>query len=361
MNRRFTWIVLLVVAVIAAGSLTASRRTAGPPLDPGSTAPDGARGVVELLERFGGGVDIVDGVPPPGSDTALLLDDRLSRTEAEGVDAWVRSGGVLVVADAGSLLTPRVAGTVLGTISSRCAVPGLGGVGVLEVGTSRTYTPGATDTGCFPSGGGSFLVAGRRGQGRIVSLGGPDLFTNDLLDEADNAVLAVALLAPTGSTAVAVVRPAAPGGGDRGLVDLVGTPVRAALAQLLVAFAVLVAWRARRLGRPIDVVEVVRIDGSELTGAVGRLLAQNRRPGRAAAILRDRARRELSAPLGLPLDASTDQVVSVVADRTRRPPDEVRRAIAGTVSDDHDLVEVATTLANIREEILHDRPVHTHN
>lgn len=349
MTRRGLWVLGLLALVIVGAYLGAARRTTGPPLDPSSTAPDGARALVELTEALGGDVELVDGAPADGARVALLLEDRLSRREADDLTAWVRDGGLLVVADPSSLFTPAPRGATPDRLAGGCDTPALADVGVLSVGTSTTYDVPAGATGCFDAGSGSFLVRRAEGAGSVVSLGGPSVFTNDLLDEEDNAVLAAALLVPDGGT-TAFVRPSLPGGGDRGLADLVGTPVRAALAQLLVAFVVVVTWRSRRLGRPVEEPQPVRIEGSELTRAVGRLLQGNRRPDRAAAILRDRARRDLSGPLGLPLDADVEAVVATVAARTTLAEPEIRRAVAGPVRTDDDLVETARSLARIREE-----------
>jgi len=170
-------------------------------------------------------------------------------------------------------------------------------------------------------------------------------------------VLAVSLLVPEAGARTAFLRPTlAVGAGDEGLVDLVGTPVRAALAQLAVAFVLLALWRARRLGRPVPEPQPVQVESAELTDAVARLLARSRSPGRAAAVLRDRARRQLSAPLGLPLDAPAALVVEVLAARTTLDEAEARRAAADPVATDDDLVEVAALLARIREEITHGTP-----
>ena len=358
--RRFGWVVVLLAVVIVGAFLGAARRTTGPPLDPGSTAPDGARAVVALVEELGGSVTVVDGAPSDEFDRALLLEDRLSRADADALLRWVREGGRLVVADAGSLFTPAVAGGVVDRITGRCEVDGLRPVEALDVGLAQRYEVPPGSTGCFTEPGGSeaFVVVRPEGSGSVVSVGGPDLFTNDLLDEADNAVLAAGLLAGEG-TATAFVRPGLPGAGDQGLVDLVDTPARAALAQLLVAFLVVVLWRARRLGAPVEEPQPVAVEASELTRAVGRLLAANRRPDRAGAILRDRARRDLSAPLGLPLDATVDAVVHAVTARTALGERDVRRAVSDPVRSDADLVEVADLLVRIREEITHEQPAAT--
>ncbi len=347
----------MIAAVVLGGAyLGASRQNPGAPLDPTSTSPDGAKAVVELVGRLGGEIHVVEGVPTADVDVALVLEDRFGREQADDLEGWVRRGGTLVVADPTSLLTPRVGAGVTDVVTARCGVVGLEDVREIDVGVSRRYVvPDGTAT-CFASTSGeAYLVVEDRGEGQIVSLGGPSVFTNALLDEVDNAVLAGALLSGEGRRA-AFVRPVLAGSGDRGLVDLIETPVRAALAQLLVVFALVVLWRGRRLGRPVTEPQPVQIQGAELTNAVGRLLQNNRRPDRAAAILRDHARRDLSSLLGLPLDAPLGVVESTIAARTSLDVAQVRRAVSDLVTSDELLVEVAHLLNRIREELTHDRP-----
>lgn len=353
--RRAWWIVAIVAAALLAAYVGGTRRTEGPPLDPRSTSPDGARAVVELIERLGADLTVVDGAPDDAADVALLLEDRLSRGDADAVSAWVRRGGVLVVADPNSLFTPPIAGSVLERVEGGCAAPALAGVAVLELDVGSTYDVPLDASGCFgTSAAGAFLVVEQVGEGSIVSVGGPDVFTNAFLGEADNAVLAAALLSGEARQA-AFLRPSVAGGGERTLVDLIENPVRAALAQLVVVFVVVVLWRGRRLGRPITEPQPVQIESSELTRAVGRLLASNRRPARAAAIVRDRARRDLSGRLGLPLDAPAALVETTLVARTTLSEAEAHRAVSAPVDSDRDLVEVAHLLSRIREELTHDR------
>lgn len=355
MNRRMLLVGVLVLVVVLGAYVGAARRTTGAPLDPGSTAPDGTKALVQLIDRLGGSLRVVEDTPSDDIDVALLLQDRLDRRHADELARWIRRGGTLVVADPGSLFTPPGGAGALDELSGSCAVPALGAVERLNVGLARTFVVGEGETGCFRVGDDeAFLVAEPDGEGQVVSLGGPDLFTNELLGAADNPVLAAALLVDDGAT-TAFLRPVPAGGGEATLVDLVGTPVRAGLAQLFVAFGLVVLWRARRLGRPIEEPQAVRIEGSELTRAVGRLLENNRRPDRAAALLRDRARRDLSGRLGLPLDATVDAVVTAVTARTTLTEDETWRGVAAAVRSDDDLVEVARLLARIREELTHDR------
>lgn len=362
MSRRLAFGALLVLAVLVGAYLTAARQTEGPPLDPTSTSPDGAKALVELIGELAS-IEVVDEVPGDDVDTALVLQDRFERDAQDALLEWVRGGGTLVIADVDSTLTPAVVGTRTGEVDVACTgdvPPGLADVGRVAVGDgfSLDVPPGAGS--CGPAATGAVVVVQAEGAGRIVSVGGPDAFTNRNLDEADNAVLAAALLAPEASTHSAFLRPSLlVGSGDKTLVDLVGTPVRAALAQLVVAFLLLALWRARRLGRPVAEPQPVPIESSELTQAVARLLGRADRPARAAAVLRDRARRDLSGPLGLGLDASADEVVEAIARRTGLSAEQARRAAIDPVTNDDDLVAVAELLTQIRKETTHGRrPTH---
>lgn len=362
MSRRIAFVALLVAAVLVGAYLTAARQTQGPPLDPSSTAPDGARAVVELIDELAT-MDVLDEVPGDDVDVALVLQDRFERDAQDALLDWVDAGGTLVVADVDSTTTPPVVGTVTGPVEVTCAgdVPaGLADVARLEVADGFRLAVDDADGSCTPPGDGALVVVEDVGAGRVVSVAGSSTFTNRHLDEADNAVLAAALLAPDAGTRAAFLRPSlVVGTGDASLVDLVDTPVRAALAQLIVAFLLAALWRARRLGRPVAEPQPVPIEASELTQAVGRVLARSDRPGPAAAALRDRARRDLSAPLGLPLDASAEAVVDAISRRTGLSPAEARRAAIDPVTTDDDLVEVASLLTRIRKDTTHGRrPTH---
>lgn len=353
MTRRLALGALLVTVVLVGAYLSAARRVEGPPLDPRSTSAEGARGLVELLDRYGS-VEVLDSVPTGEHATAVVLQDRFDRDAEAGLRHWVEDGGTLLVADRSSTLLPAVIGEVSGTIDVRCDIEGLEGVARLDLGDGAALDPAGASGACTGPDGAPVVAEETLGDGRIVALGGPAPLTNARLDEADNAVLAVGVLVSEPGARVAFLRPRpAVGAGERSLVDLVGTPVRAALAQLLVAFGVVALWRARRLGRPVEEPQQVLVESAELTDAVGRLLARSRRPERAAAVLRDRARRDLSGPLGLPLDAPATLVVDTIATRTTLDPAEARRATLDPVSGDAELVEVATLLARIREEITH--------
>jgi hypothetical protein len=209
---------------------------------------------------------------------------------------------------------------------------------------------------CFGDGQTAYVVSTTRAQGTVISIGGANPLTNDLLDQADNSVLAVALLAPGDHTTIAVLDPNPAGRGSTGLIDLIPTRVQQGLLQLLVAFVVYALWRARRLGRPIVERQPVAIAGSRLVDAVGRLYRRTGSTRRAAADLRADLRRLLVQRYGLPANAPPDAVAEVITLRTGLDRERVRWAVGDTpINDEATLVALAAELDSIRQEVLHVR------
>ena len=363
--RRALPFVLLAVAVVLLG-LAQRGRTEGEPLDPRSTDPLGARGLVLLLERFGADVRIEGGAPPAGA-VAVVLQDRLNEPETEALEAWVEQGGTLVVADPLSSLAPAISSGGEGLfdveeegddlIEPSCPLPALAGVGAIDVSGGAPYRVPSDGIGCFPIDDGAYLVARPVGDGAVVALGGAGPFVNAQLDEADNSVLAVSLMAPRGEgSTVVFVEPSDPGSGERGLRELVSRRVKDGLWQLLIALAVFALWRARRLGRPVVEPQPVQIAGSELVLAVGNLLQQGRRREAAAAMLRSDLRRTMSERLGVPVASSPEAFASAAATRAAVDPAAVEAALsAEPPADDAELVALARAVESLRNEVAHAR------
>lgn len=348
--------VLLVVGLLLIGP--AGR--GGPPLDPGSTAPDGTKALVDVLGELGAAVTVTSEPPGEAATAALLLRDRLDPPARARLDDWVRAGGTLVVADHTSGLAPEIAGPaqvglVDTTIGRACGLPALAVVARVASAGGVVYETPPGATGCFPRGDGHWLVASPQGAGAVVALGGPGALVNARLGAADNALLAAALLAPGPDARVTVLRPALPGEGDATLTDLIPWRVKLAVAQLGVAFALVVAWRARRLGRPVVEPQPVAVPSSELVVAVANLLQQRRARAQAARLLRENLHRELAERLGLPARTPPPALAQAGAARTGvsaerilevltgpHPPDETRLvALAQQVEDLRRLVGVA--------------------
>jgi hypothetical protein len=348
----------VAMAAIAVALIAGPPRREGPPLDPRSDTPLGTSALVALLERFDADVELSVGLPSPGDDVALVLRDRLDVEQAEAVAAWVEQGGTLVVTDPGSRFAPAAepAGLLPDGDPLRpgtCTVGALAGIGDVDGGAPLAYDVPAGADSCYGDEDSAFVVLGQHGAGEVVAVGGAAFVTNERLDEADNAVLALALLAPERGMRVRFVDPPLPvGGGDESLADLVPGGVKRALVQLAVAFVLYALWRAVRLGRPVPEPQPVQIAGSELVAATGRLLARTRDPQAAADGLREDRRRRLRTRLGVSPAADLDALVAVTAARTGLAPEAVAAAIDDRpITTDDALVSLTRVVAALDQEV----------
>lgn len=349
-----------VGAGLLAVTLLGGQPNDGPPLDPRSDGPLGTSALVSLLDELGADVELSVGLPDSQDDVALLLSDRLDEEQTDEVLAWVRRGGTLVVTDPSSSLVPPVFGGVdplnpEDLDRGICTLDALAGVEVVDGGAAVRYDGGLGYATCLGSRDFAFVVASAEGGGDIVAVGGAAFATNDRLAEEDNAVLAAGLLAPTRGTTVRFVDPPIPaGGGDKTLYELISDGVRRAGLQLGLAFVLYAAWRAIRLGRPVREDQPVKIAGSELVGAAGRLLERGRSPGAAAEVLREGLRRALRARLGVPAHASPAALAQVVAERAGVDLQQAQAAVGDhPVTTDDELVAVARAVSSVHQEVLH--------
>lgn len=341
----------------------------GAPLSAEGTGPAGAKAMVLLLEELGADVEVDVEVPDGSVGAAVLLRDRLDDGRRQALVDWVAGGGTLVVADPQSPLTPVLAEEVgvlglsdVDLAADECDLDALAEVRTLRPGGGATYEVTEGDESCFGDGSSAFVVSRAHERGRLVALGSAGPFTNELLDEADNAVLVEALLAPEPATArvafldqESFAADQVPGEGDEDLIDLVPDRVLLALLQLAVAFLVYVAFRARRAGRPVAEPLPTTIAGSELVSAVGELRQQEQAPERSAAVLRDDLHRTLARRLGIPPGAPVEDVVAV-AERAGADADRLRRVLAGPpVTDGEQLTELARDIDLTRQEVLHEQ------
>ena len=349
--------------------LLVQRPDDGDPLDPRSTKPLGAKALVELLEARGAEVTISRATPGRTDDTetVLLLSDQLDDEPRERLNDWVQGGGTLVVADPTSAFGPGMArsnpfeGADLGQeIDRQCNLVALARVETIDpaggVPLSVPDIEGLEATGCFPFLGGHYLVARRHGDGAIVALGGAAALVNTNIDEHDNAVLATALLAPTGTERITVVDRPLPGTGRETLLDIAPRGVKLFLVQLAIAFVLYAIARARRLGRPVLEPQPVEVPASDLVVAVGNLLHVARHRDQAAAMLREDLRRTLAERLGLPADAHPDTIVEAVRARPELPGDRVAAVLADRpMNRDEDLVSLAQLIETVRQEVTRAR------
>jgi hypothetical protein len=355
-------VLILVLLAGAAVWASAGGSSGGNPLDPTATGPGGAKALDLLVGRLGGRVDTSGRLPAAGRGVALILADHLTASSRQGVDAWVRSGGTLVIADPTSDLagvahsegsTPNTPVAAPGPLMADCSAPWVAGVDQIDAGTvALLAAPAGADATCFDDGGAFFAVERTVGTGTVVSIAGPDLWTNASLGTDDNSVLAANLLVPQPGDAVAWLNGPVVGGGHQSLVQLLPARVDEMLIGGAIALVVLAAWRARRLGRPVPEGLPVVIPGSELVGAVSRLLSRNDQRQHAAELLRRQLGHEVVLRTGVSPSTPPEAVARVVADRTGRDPAAVRATMYGSApADDGELVELARAVEEIRQEV----------
>jgi len=353
-------VVLAVVVVLAL--VAPSHRNDGPPLDPTSTGAKGTKAAVELARRLGADVRVTSELPGPRTDVAVVFQDLIGPDQADDVRAWVADGHTLVLADPYSALAPEGSldrgdpfAESVGVDRGRCdaTVPrGLTDLRALDsFGPAARFEVPPGSSACFGDEQGSVVVVTPLGDGLVVSVGTPWVFTNEALDQADNAGLFAALAVPSEGTHLDVLVAGADGSGlqptDDGGLSL-PTGVSLGLLQLLVAFVVYCLYRARRLGKPVSEDPPVVIAGSELTRAVGGLLEHAGARDRAASSLRRSARRRLARAFALPAGVDPHAVVATVVARTALEPARVEAVLLDApVASDRDLAALAHDLDEV--------------
>lgn len=339
------WLILaaaLVVVTVAVGGAGDQ----GPPLDPRSVSPDGARGLVETLERFGAAVTIDDPRPSNTTTVALLLVDRLNLDDKTSALEWVEDGGTLVVADATSTLSATAAGIAPAELErGDCTIEALAQATKIS---GRGLTLQADgQASCFGPATSPFVQAKAHGSGTIISVGGTRLFTNEYIAQHDNAWVAVTLLAPDpASASVAILGPSTFEFGEGSPTDRMAPRVNNAIVMGLASFLIYALYRMRRLGGVVDEPLPVEIRGSELVLKAGVLSERAKDPAAAGEIIRDDFLDRWRQKLAMHHASSEDLAARIAADGAI-PADELDRALSASIESDEDLVAAASVLDRI--------------
>lgn len=333
------------------------------PLDPSSTAPDGTKALVLLLRELGANVHTDRTLPDAPDGVALLLQDRLNNADTSRLSRWVDAGGRLIVTDLGSDLagvSPDSSGRdlILGRrspelVGGDCPIAALRSVGSVKPDGDVLLRLPDGGVGCFGAGDGYVLVARDEGQGTLVVVGGPSMWTNVNLGDAGNSVLAADLLAPTRGTDVTFVGASKVGGGNKGLLSLISPRVIEALWGLAIAFVIAMVWRGRRLGRPVIEAMPVELPGSGLVEAAGNLLQEGGQRAHAAGILRRDLKRLITDRFGADPALPAREAAEIASARTGLPIEHFEEVLGGPPpASDRDLVALAHHMSDIRREVL---------
>jgi uncharacterized protein DUF4350 len=334
-------VILAVAAVIGLGALVG--------LTPRSEDPDSTLALRRYLANLGMTVNEGAGLPARGG-TLVLLADLRSPDDAQPLLDWVERGGHLVVADPASRIVGMVGGSTgppLGwtghrELEPRCmtaAVVGVERIVVRAADRALVANDPALIT-CFPVEDGGLLLTRAFGDGTVTLLGGATAFSNALLPEADNAVLAAGVAGP--GPEVVFGPPATAVAGPTGMWDALPDGGRAALIAIVAAAVAFALVRARRLGGPVVEEPIAPIPGSELVRAAGRLYRRARAPGYAGSLMRRAAISRLSRRLGV---GEARELSGALAGVTDLPRERIEEILQGPAPrDDVELMALGADL-----------------
>lgn len=331
--------VLVLVAALAA--LVAADVAFGPrDEDPRASArssstsvrPEGTAALARLLEQDGRRVRRL-GAPlderePDRRWTLFVLDPgRIASGEQAALVRFVRSGGRLVAAGAGTAGLARALGAggpdaafaaAARTLRPAAPAPELAAVRAIHVPPGPAWMDGGGGLPLLADADGPGLVGVAAGRGRALLLPDPGPLHNRALARADNAALGLALAGGPRTAAFLELPPDAVRA-----TGLAALPARwkVALGAAVLAALVLLAARARRLGAAERPGRELAPPRTAYVEALAAGLA--RTPDRAALAgpVRDAARAALARRAGLAPDAPPDAVRDAAA-RLGLPPDE---------------------------------------
>jgi hypothetical protein len=317
MRRRILKTVGVVVVGLAVVALLIDRFTphsSGPPSSSYATAADGLAGYAELLTRAGHRVERLRVAPARASldpnGTVVVLDPEvIVPADVKALRAFVQRGGRLIAggrepeawldellagAPAWSARAPRDWTPLLPVPETAGVGNALGdGVGAWSGAGRALPVVGHADE--------SLVAVANLGAGRIVLVADTAPLQNQLLAEADNAALGLALAGPP--TRPVAFEEALHGYGERRGLAALPTRWKWALLGLLAAALVAVAARFRRLAPPRPPEPAPQPPRRAHVEALASALSRTPHPGESAAPVKEHARALLLRRAGLPPDA----------------------------------------------------------
>lgn len=321
-------------------------------LTPRSEDPDSTLALRRFLDNLGVDVSERDGLPSADGTLVLVADIR-GPDEAQPILEWVEGGGHLVVADPASTIVELVGGSATATLgfggtlelTPGCVAPAVVGVDRI-VARASDLALVASDpalVSCFPVGDGALVLTRTYGDGTVTLMGGASSFTNALLREADNAVLAAGVAGPGSEVVFGPAASAVPG--STGIWDALPDRARAAVLAIIAAVIAFALVRARRLGQPAVEEPIAPIPGSELVRAAGRMYRRARATSYAGTLMRQATVARMSRRFGT---GGAQDLSGAVARASGLPRDRIEEILAGREPrDDDELMTLGTELEHI--------------
>ncbi len=353
-NRAALLLAVLLLGGAILGQAVAERTSGpeGPPLSSNVAQPGGALGLAMWLERLGYRVQRIESASTSLDEVSVLfvlLPVRpFARAEATALMDWVRRGGTLVYVP-----VPRFAPSTIDA-SARDALANELDIGTRFVplvatasGTDAFFTAprahafkvdtrwsldlrGATWVPLVQEGDRVLVASHQLGQGRVYAVSAPPFFTNEDIDELDNAALTLNVLArASGPRTIAF---------EEAHHRVIETPDLLSVMRVspwgwaisyaaALTFAFMV-WGGRRFGPPVFAAAQPARSSGEYISAFAGLLQRRRATDwlqkRYAALVR----RRVSARLGVRSDLPAAELARLLAERQPIDPAALARSLA---------------------------------
>ncbi|GAA4367805.1 DUF4350 domain-containing protein [Agromyces bauzanensis] len=372
-RRRRAWIVIAVVLVLGALVLLVVQggmRAPGPALGADNPAPAGSKALVEVLRAQGVTVTeaatIDEALAGARAGSTVFLFDELGILGEERLDELSAAADRLVIAQPGfaalERLAPgvRLAGLASGPIDDvACDLRPARRADALSDGQRLLTVDDAAAasgwTGCFRDGDlGYALVSGPGASGGEVALvAATTAFTNEHVDEAGNAALALGLL---GASDELVWYLPSPTDADEAAAPTIAdlTPGWVTPVMVLAIAVAIVAgvWRGRRFG-PLVVEQLpVQVPAGETSEGRARLYARSAARTHALDQLRIGAIERIAALLRLPRPAEVATVAEAAASATGRDAASVARLLlSDSPAHDREFVDLAADLDALEQDV----------
>ncbi|MDX6211879.1 MAG: hypothetical protein QOF82_966 [Frankiales bacterium] len=363
--RGLAVVVVAVVVVAIAAVLITRHGTQHGTMDPQSYDPDGGHALAALVADRGVPVtrltDIAQVTAAAGSGTTVVVADPAHEQDLSPLRRLPAGITVVLIApDVDSLAAVQPGLVTVGSFGLTvknldCNQPDAVLAGsVYAGGDSYARRPGDTTPSqtCYD---GTLYAQPAAGGGGFVDIGSAATLSNANLGRDGNAALGIGLLSHGTQVLWLVPGPVhlqPSTDGTTPLSELLPGRLGWAVLQAVIAAALLMLWRARRLGRVVPEPLPVVIRASETVEGQGRLYRAGRARRRAATALRAAAVARMAPRLGVRHDDAGAALVAAVAARTGRSPTDVAALLYGAEpEDDRALVALADQLDALEAEV----------
>jgi hypothetical protein len=321
-STRVVFIVSFILLVVLAFVF---RTESFPPYSSYSPRPSGTKALWLLLEEEGIGFSRFQTVVPEGPGLMILMDqnDSLPYEEWDEVYDWVAAGNTLFLASQYSNyifdehfdfeLADDWFESGIHQVSSDHAL--LNGVGEITQTWGTRLQVHEEMSFAYGDDSGIFLVVAPMGEGKVVILTQPDLFTNRLIGQADNLILFLNILRLYGQEGIWFNEYVHGYAWGETTTDVLIWPLRLVILQLLLGALLLFIYWGKRFGRPVPLFSEV----NEISGEYVSSLANIYRQGRARHLILDSIsqsfKSELARYLGVRANSTNKELVSFFSER----------------------------------------------